>query len=56
MDPRSPRGNECRESFYGRLRDESLNAEVLYSLREAQILIEQRCRRYNTVRSRSALG
>jgi hypothetical protein len=29
------------ESFNGKLRDELLNGEVFYSLKEAQILIEE---------------
>ena len=35
---------------------EVLNGEIFYSLREAQILIEQWCVHYNTVRLHSALG
>jgi hypothetical protein len=37
-------------------RDGLLNGEIFYSLREAQILIEQWRRHYNTVRPHSALG
>jgi putative transposase len=33
-----------------------LNAEVFYSLREAQILIERWRRHYNTIRPHSSLG
>ncbi|MEM9015315.1 MAG: transposase, partial [Pseudomonadota bacterium] len=44
------------ESFNGKLRDECLNREIFYTLREAQVLIEQwRCF-YNTERSHSSLG
>ncbi len=39
-----------------RVRDEFLNGEVFYSLREAQILIEEWRKHYNTKRPRSALG
>ncbi len=39
-----------------RFRDELLNGEVLYTLREAQILIEKWRRHYDTVRPHSALG
>ena len=39
-----------------RFRDELLNSEILYSLREAKILIEQWRVYYNTVRPHSALG
>lgn len=38
------------------VRDELLNAEVFYSLREAQILIEEWRRHHNTVRPHSSLG
>ena len=44
------------ESFNGRMRDEVLNGEIFYSLREAQILIEQWRRHYNTQRPHSSLG
>jgi putative transposase len=45
------------ESFNGKLRDECLNGEIFYSLKEAQILIEQwRVPEYNTQRPHSALG
>ena len=45
-----------RKSFKARFRDELLNSEIFFSLREAQILIEQWRRHYNTVRPHSALG
>jgi len=38
------------------MRDELLNGEIFYSLREAQILIEQWRMHYNTKRPHSALG
>ena len=44
------------ESFNARFRDELLNGEIFYSLREAQIQIEKWRRHYNTVRPHSALG
>lgn len=50
IEPRSPWENGCCESFNGRFRDELLNGEVLYTLREAQILIEQWRKHYNTKR------
>lgn len=49
-------GERYCESFNARLRDELLDAEVFYSLREAQILIEQWRRHYNTARPHSSLG
>jgi transposase InsO family protein len=56
IEPGSPWENGYCESFNGRLRDEFLNGEIFYSLREAQILIEQWRRHYNTVRPHSALA
>ncbi len=44
------------ESFNGKLRDELLNGEIFYTLKEAQVIIEHwRCH-YNTIRPHSALG
>jgi transposase InsO family protein len=56
IEPGSPWENGYCESFNARFRDELLNAEVFYSLREAQILIERWRRHYNTVRPHSAPG
>ena len=36
--------------------DECLNGEIFYSLKEAQVVIEQWRVQYNTVRPHSALG
>jgi len=44
------------ESFNGKLRDEFLNGEIFYSLKEAQILTERWREEYNTERPHSALG
>ncbi len=44
------------KAFNARFRDEFLNDEVFYSLREAQVLIEQWRKHYNTKRSHSAFG
>ena len=41
IEPGSPWENGYCEGFNARFRDELLNGEVFYSLREAQILIEQ---------------
>jgi transposase InsO family protein len=38
------------ESFNARFRDELLNGEIFYSLKEAQIVIEQWRQHYNTKR------
>lgn len=52
--PGSPWENGYRESFNSGFRDELLNGEVFYTLREAQILIERWRHHYNTVRPHSA--
>ena len=54
--PGSPWVNGTVESFNGKLRDELLNGEVFYTLREAQVIIEGWRREYNTFRPHSALG
>ena len=54
--PGSPWENAYCESFNGRFRDELLNGEIFYSLKEAQIIIEQWRKHYNTKRPHSALG
>ncbi len=56
IEPGSPWENGYNESFNGKLRDELLNTELFYSLKEAQILIEQWRRHYNEVRPHSSLG
>jgi len=40
----------------GSLRDECLNGEICYSLKEAQVVIEPWRVQYNTVRPHSSLG
>jgi len=54
--PGSPWENGYCESFNGRFEDELLNGEIFYSLKEAQIIIEQWRKHYNTKRPHSALG
>jgi putative transposase len=44
------------KSFNARLRDELLNSEIFYTLREAQIVIESWRRHYNTVRPHASIG
>ena len=56
IEPGSPWENGYCESFNARFRDELLNGEVFYSLREAQIIIEEWRKHYNTKRPHSALG
>ena len=55
ITPASPWGNGYCESFNGKLRDELLNGELFYTLREAQVLIERWRVFYNTVRPHSSL-
>src|SRR5829696_6738358 len=54
--PGSPWENGFVESFNARLRDELLDGEIFYTLREAQIVIESWRRHYNAVRPHAALG
>ena len=56
IEPGSPWENGFIESFNARLRDELLNAEIFYTLKEAQVLIESWRRHYNAVRPHSSLG
>jgi len=56
IEPGSPWENGYCESFNGKLRDECLNREIFYSLKEAQVVIESWRTEYNTVRPHSALG
>ena len=52
----SPWENGYVESFNGKMRDELLNREQINTLREAEVLLEQWRRHYNTERPHSALG
>ena len=54
--PGSPWENGYVESLIGKLRDELLNGEIFYTLKEAQILIERWRKEYNQVRPHSSLG
>jgi putative transposase len=56
IEPGSPWKNGYCESFNGKLRDELLNAEIFYSLKEARIEIERWRRYYNQKRPHSSLG
>jgi len=56
IEPGSPWENGYCESFNGKLRDECLNGEIVYSLKEAQVVIEQWRVEYNTRRPHSSLG
>ena len=56
ITPGSPWENGYNESFNGKLRDELLNGEIFYTLKEAQILIKHWRQHYNTIRPHSSLG
>jgi len=56
IEPGSPWENGYNESFNGNLRDELVNGEIFYTLREAQVLFEGWHQHNNQVRPHSALG
>jgi len=56
IEPGSPWENGYNESFNTKLRDELLNMEIFYTLKEAKMLIERWRHHYNTVRPHSSLG
>ena len=56
ITPGSPWENGFIESFNARLRDELLDGEVFYTLREAEIVIQSWRRHYNTVRPHASIG
>jgi putative transposase len=56
IEPGSPWENGYCESFNSKLRDEFLNGEIFYSLKEAQVLAERWRTYYNTERPHSSLG
>jgi hypothetical protein len=55
IEPGSPWENGYVERFNSKLRDELLNGEIFYSLREAQILIESWRQHHTAIRPHSAL-
>jgi putative transposase len=56
IEPGSPWENGYCESFNGTLRDNLLNGEIFYGVREAQVIVNQWVRHYNTTRPHSSLG
>ena len=56
ITPGSPWENGYCESFNARFRDELLNGEIFYTLKEAKIIIEQWRKHYKRKRPHSALG
>ena len=55
IEPGSPSENAYNERFNGKLRDQCLNQEIFYSLKEAQVVIEALRLAYNRVRPHSSL-
>jgi putative transposase len=55
IEPGSPWENGYIESFNGKLRNELLNGEIFYTLKEAQVLIEEWRTEYNTFRPHRSL-
>ena len=56
IEPGSPWENGYCESFNSKLRDEFLNGEIFYSLKELRVLGECWRVHYNTIRPHSSLG
>jgi putative transposase len=56
IEPGSPWENGYCESFNSKLRDEFLNGEMFYSMKEIRVLANRWRVHYNTVRPHSSLG
>ncbi len=56
IEPGSPWENGYIESFNGKTRDELLDREIFYSIKETQVLVEMWRNHYNTIRPHSSLG
>ena len=56
IEPGSPWENGYCESFNSKLRDEFLNGEIFYSMKEIRVLAERWRVYYNTARPHSSLG
>ena len=56
IEPGSPWENGYNESFNGKFRDELLNRELFFTLKEAQVVIGNWRREYNTIRPHSSLN
>ena len=55
IEPGSPWENGFTENFNGKFRYELLGREIFYTLKEAQIIIEQWRKKNNTIKPLSAL-
>ena len=56
IEPGSPWENGFVESFHGKLRDECLNEEILWSRAEAQVVLDWYRHVYNRERPHRSLG
>jgi putative transposase len=56
IEPGSPWENGYCESFNSKLREEFLNPEIFYSIKELRVLAKRWRVHYNTVRPHSSLG
>jgi transposase InsO family protein len=56
IEPESPRENGLLRSFNSKLRDEFLNGEIFFSIKELLVLDERWRVHYNTIRPHSSLG
>ena len=56
IEPGRPWENGYCESFNAKLRDELLNGEVFYTLKEASVVIEHWRQHYNSIRPHASLG
>jgi transposase InsO family protein len=56
IEPASPWENGYCESFNSKLRDEFLDGEIFYSVKEIRVLAERWRVHYNTIRPHSSLG
>ena len=56
IEPGSPWENGYCESFNSKMRDEFLNGEIFYSMKELRVLAERWRKHYNTIRPHFSLG
>jgi len=56
IDPDSPWQTGFEESFHGRIRDECLNREQLWTLTEARVVVENFRKHHNQERPHGGLG
>ncbi len=56
ITPGSPWENGFCESFNGTFRDNLLDGEIFYSLKEAKVIVGEWVKHYNQVRPHSSLG